>query len=83
MTLQAISEGEAELIHGGKHDQDRKLNRPQERRSNSWFGGKFVGQGWGNSLVINIYQYNIAINNILGGSGNSIVNMQGNSSAIA
>ena len=83
MTLQAISEGEAELIHGGKHDHDRKLDRPKERPSNPWLAGKFVGQGWGNGLVINIYQINLAINTILGGAGGSIVNVQGNSSANA
>lgn len=83
MTLQAISEGEAELIHGGKHNQDRNLDRPKERPSNPWLGGKFFGQGWGNGLVINIYQINLAINTILGGAGSSIVNVQGNSSANA
>ena len=83
MTLQAISEGEAELIHGGKHDLDRKLDRAKEHPSNPWLGGKFVGQGWGNALVINIYQINFAINTILGGAGSSIVNVQGNSSANA
>jgi len=83
LTLQAISEGEAELIHGGKHDQDRKLDRPKERPSTPWLGGKFVGQGWGTGLVVNIYQINLAINTILGGAGGSIVNVQGNSSANA
>jgi hypothetical protein len=83
LTLQAISEGEAELIHGGKHDHDRKLDRSKERPSNPWLAGKFVGQGWGNGLVINIYQINLAINTILGGAGGSIVNVQGNSSANA
>lgn len=83
MTLQAISEAEAELIHGGKHDHDRKLDRPQERPSSQMMGGKFAGQGWGNNLIINIYQINLAINTILGGAGGSIVNVQGNSSANA
>ena len=83
MTLQTISEAEAELIQGGKDNQDRKLDRPQERPSNAWMGGKSVGQGWGNNLIINIYQINLAINTILGGAGGSIVNVQGNSSANA
>ena len=83
MTLQAISEAEAELIHGGKDNQDRKLDRLQERPSNARMGGKIVGQGWGNNLIINIYQINLAINTIIGGAGGSIVNVQGNSSANA
>jgi len=83
MTLQAISEAEAELIHGGKDNRDLKLDRRQESPSMPRMGGKVVGQGWGNNLIINIFQINLAINTILGGAGGSIVNVQGNSSANA
>ena len=88
MPLQAISEREAELIYGGKDNQYRKLDRPQERPLNAWMGGKIIDQGWGNNLIINnliinIYQINLAINTIIGGAGGSIVNVQGNRSANA
>lgn len=83
LNLQPISEEDSALIHGGKHDQRHGLDRPKERLPNPWWGDKFLSQGFGNGLVINIYQINLAINTILGGSGNSIVNVQANSSANA
>jgi hypothetical protein len=42
--------------------------------------GFFGGQPSG-SLAVNIYQINIALNMIMGGTGNSIFNLQGNQAA--
>jgi hypothetical protein len=42
--------------------------------------GIFGGQSSG-SFAVNIYQFNIALNMIMGGTGNSILNLQGNQAA--
>lgn len=83
LVFQSISDQDCEIIHGGKNDQLGRQDKAKDSRLKPWPGDKLLNQSLGNVLVINIYQINLAINTILGGNGNSIVNIQGNSSATA
>jgi hypothetical protein len=73
---------------GGRHGRDRDDSRHRSGacRSNNDGGrsypsiGFFGGQSSG-LFSINIYQINIALNMIMGGTGNSIFNLQGNQAA--
>ena len=87
-TLRSLGDCQAELVMGGRHGRDRDDSRHRSgscRRSND--GGRsypnigfFGGQSTG-SFGVNIYQINIALNMIMGGTGNSIFNLQGNQAA--
>jgi len=87
-TLCSLGDCQTELVMGGRHGRDRDDSRHRSGacRSNNDGGrsypsiGFFGGQSSG-LFSINIYQINIALNMIMGGTGNSIFNLQGNQAA--
>lgn len=87
-TISSLGDCQAELIVGGRHGSEREdsrhgsgsCRRHRDGNQNSPVIGAFGGQSSG-QFGINIYQINIALNMIMGGTGNSILNMQGNQAA--
>ena len=61
----------------GTHRRSRSGRDCQPGQLGSMMGG-YGSQSSGGLMGLNIFQINLAINMIFGGSGNSILNMQGN-----
>ena len=76
-----ISDRDCEIIQGGRRGRGEDLPRNQRREGKSSCGGGRGVSSLANVFVVNIYQFNIAVNTILGGTGNSIGNFQANGSA--
>ena len=87
-TIHPLGDCQTELIVGGRRERERDDSRHRSgscgRTSRGGFSypmsGIFGGQPSG-SFAVNIYQFNIALNMIMGGAGNSILNLQGNQAA--
>ena len=87
-TICALGDHQTELVMGGRRgsDGDDSRHRSGSCRRHGDGGrsypmtGFFGGQSSG-LLAVNIYQINIALNMIMGGTGNSIFNLQGNQAA--
>ena len=76
-----ISDRDCEIIQGGRRGRGEELPRNHRREGKSSCGGGRGVSSLANVFIVNIYQFNIAVNTILGGTGNSIGNFQANGSA--
>ena len=86
--ISSLGDCQSELVVGGRRGLDRDDSRHRsgpcrphrDGGGSSRLIGFFGGQPSG-PFAINIYQINIALNMIMGGTGNSILNLQGNQTA--
>ena len=81
-----LADCQSEQVSGGRRGRDDDAGSHRRSRSGrdcqpgqlgSMTGG-YGSQSSGGLMGLNIFQINLAINMIFGGSGNSILNMQGN-----
>jgi hypothetical protein len=85
-----LGDCQTELIMGGRHGRERDDSRHRSGSCGRSIGGGlscpmtgfFGGQSSG-PFSVTIYQINLALNMIMGGTGNSILNLQGNQAAQA
>jgi hypothetical protein len=86
--IHPLGDCQTELIMGGRHGRERDDSRHRSGSCGRTSGGGlsyplfgFFGGQSSVPFAVNIYQINFALNMIMGGNGNSILNFQGNQSA--
>jgi hypothetical protein len=77
--MSPLGDQDCEMIQGGGRGRGEDLSRHQ-RKDNKPSSGGGRGLPFANIFIVNIYQFNVAVNTILGGTGNSIANFQANGS---
>jgi hypothetical protein len=87
-TLRSLGDCQTELVMGGRHGRERDDSRHRSGSCGRTSGGGlsypmtgFIGGQASGLFAVNIYQINLALNMIMGGNGNSILNLQGNQAA--